>query len=171
MHKDFVLPISIEEFAAYLDGNLSAAGMNRVAEIVSNNSDMEEIVSISDAVDEDMLAYMQDEFAYEADITALENSDYDIPNLDTDISSHLEDDNLEYKEDVCTAYATDEISESVEPTTFNNGKETEEEILDDDNLQSLHNEDSDRTCIDDVESDSTDTPDISCVDDFFNSWC
>lgn len=167
MHKDFVPPISIEEFAAYLDGNLSAAEMNRVANLVSNNSDMEEIVSISDVVDEDMQAYMQDEFAYEADMSALENSDYDIPNLEADIPLRLEDDNLEYREDVYAADAADEISESGEMTPFNSGKETEKEILDNDGLLSFHNEGSDRICIEEGKSDSTETPDFPCVDDFF----
>ena len=134
MHKDFVPPISIEEFAAYLDGNLSAAEMNRVANLVNNNSDMEEIVSISDAVNEDMLTYMQDEFAYEADMSALESSDFDIPNLDTDISAHLDNERQEYREDMCVADSADEITNAVETTPINDGKEIEEEMIEHNNL-------------------------------------
>ena len=35
MHKDFVPPVSIEEFAAYLDGNLTEDGMNEIALLYS----------------------------------------------------------------------------------------------------------------------------------------
>lgn len=34
MHKDFIPPVSIEEFAAYLDGNLTEEGMNEVASAI-----------------------------------------------------------------------------------------------------------------------------------------
>ena len=85
MDKNYMPPVSIEKFAAYLDGNLSEDEMNRIDTLVSTNSDMEELVSISDEVDEDIQIYMQDEFAYEADMTALEDSDFDIPNIDADI--------------------------------------------------------------------------------------
>ena len=43
MHKDFVPPVSIEEFAAYLDGNLSEDGMNRIDALAAMNHDMEEM--------------------------------------------------------------------------------------------------------------------------------
>ena len=77
MDKNFMPPVSIEKFAAYLDGNLSDDEMNRIDALVSTNPDMEELVAISDEVDEDIQIYMQDEFAYEADMTALEDSDFD----------------------------------------------------------------------------------------------
>ena len=168
MHKDFVPPISIEEFAAYLDGNLSAAEMNRVANLVNNNSDMEEIVFISDAVDEDMLTYMQDEFAYEADMSALESSDFDIPNLDTDISAHLDNEIQEYREDVCVADSADEITNAVETTPFIDGKEIEEEMIEYNNLLPHLNEDSGKTCFEEGNNDSTETSDFPCIDDFLN---
>ena len=35
MHKDFVPPVSIEEFAAYLDGNLSEEEMNKITSVIN----------------------------------------------------------------------------------------------------------------------------------------
>ena len=40
MNKDFMPPVSIEEFAAYLDGNLSEDGMNRIDALAAMNHDM-----------------------------------------------------------------------------------------------------------------------------------
>ncbi|MGN0245830.1 MAG: hypothetical protein ACI4DK_07680 [Lachnospiraceae bacterium] len=168
MHKDFVPPISIEEFAAYLDGNLSAAEMNRVANLVNNNSDMEEIVSISDAVDEDMQIYMQDEFAYEADMSALESSDYDIPNLDADISTRLDNDSLGCREDICEVASADEITGAAETTPFNNDKEIEEEMIEHNDLLPHLNEGSGLPCFEDGKNDFSETSDFPCIDIFFD---
>lgn len=89
MDKNFILPVSIEKFAAYLDGNLSEDEMNRIDALVAANPDMEKLVAASDEVNEDIQVYMQDEFAYEADMTALEDSDFDIPNLEADLTPHV----------------------------------------------------------------------------------
>lgn len=82
MDNDMMLPISVEEFAAYLDGNLSEDEMNRIDALASTNPNMEELISVSDLVDEDCQAYQQDPFALEAELTALEESDFDIPDID-----------------------------------------------------------------------------------------
>ena len=38
MHKDFVPPVSIEEFAAYLDGNLTEDGMNDICLLYTSDA-------------------------------------------------------------------------------------------------------------------------------------
>ena len=43
MHKDFVPPVSIEEFAAYLDGNLTDDGMEYISSVISNNQNLADI--------------------------------------------------------------------------------------------------------------------------------
>ena len=50
MHKDFVPPVSIEEFAAYLDGNLTDDGMEYISSVISNNQNLADIAEISDVV-------------------------------------------------------------------------------------------------------------------------
>lgn len=45
------------------------------------NLDMEEIVTFFGEVVEGIQIYMQDEFAYNADMMALDNIDFDMPNL------------------------------------------------------------------------------------------
>jgi len=82
MDNQFVPPVSIEEFAAYLDNNLSMSEMNEMEDIISNHPEMGELMSMSDIVDEDIHCYIQDDFAYNADITALEDGNLDIPDLE-----------------------------------------------------------------------------------------
>lgn len=123
MDKYFMPPVSIEKFAAYLDGNLSDDEMNRIDALVSTNPDMEELVAISDEVDEDIQVYMQDEFAYEADMTALEDSDFDIPNLEADLTPHVGTDTPDYREVACAADAADRIPDIDETTQLNDDDE------------------------------------------------
>ena len=123
MDKYFMPPVSIEKFAAYLDGNLSDDEMNRIDALVSTNPDMEELVAISDEVDEDIQVYMQDEFAYEADMTALEDSDFDIPNLEADLTPHVGTDTPDYREVACAADAGDRIPDIDETTQLNDDDE------------------------------------------------
>lgn len=108
--------VSIEEFAAYLDGNLSDSDALRVENLVSADPKMEELLSVSDEVDEDIQLYLQDSFAYEADMATLENSDFDIPDLDADISPYVVEDDIDiddvaYSFDACMNYEYDKIEE------------------------------------------------------------
>ena len=145
MHKDFVPPVSIEEFAAYLDGNLSEDGMNRIDALAAMNHDMEEMITLSDKIDEDVIVYTQDDFAYEADMAALENSDFDIPDLDVDITPHIGTDT---KDD-----AVDETTDIVESTTLNDNNETVPEMLENDDFLTYQDEDSISTNSDNHEDD------------------
>lgn len=52
MHKDFIPPVSIEEFAAYLDGNLSNDEMKAVSSVIANDDAMQDIVLNSQTIDE-----------------------------------------------------------------------------------------------------------------------
>lgn len=138
-------PVSIEEFAAYLDGNLSEGEMNRIDALAAMNHDMEEMITLSDKIDEDVIVYTQDDFAYEADMAALENSDFDIPDLDVDITPHIGTDT---KDD-----AVDETTDIVERTTLNDNNETVPEMLENDDFLTYQDEDSISTNSDNHEDD------------------
>ena len=168
MDKYFMPPVSIEKFAAYLDGNLSDDEMNRIDALVSTNPDMEELVAISDEVDEDIQVYMQDEFAYEADMTALEESDFDIPNLDADITPYIETDTPDYREVACAADVTDEINDVDETNHFNDDDEEigEDEFGNDDFI--THQDDDSFSTISANDGDNEHKPsDFPIEDDFF----
>lgn len=78
MNKDFVPPVSIEEFAAYLDGNLTEDGMNEVASIIDSNENLEMISAISNTLDDTIKQYLQDSDSL---TTEIETIDFYHPNL------------------------------------------------------------------------------------------
>lgn len=74
-------PISIEEFAAYMDGNLSDDEMQRVSSVIDENKNMQEIIDSCDSIDE---SYDYNEFVGDAIIPdEIESMEFDVPNLDT----------------------------------------------------------------------------------------
>lgn len=77
MHKDFIPPVSIEEFAAYLDGNLTEDGMNEVASVIHSDDSLQEILS-SCIVDESLSTYEKWNQIVQKDISI---DNYEIPNI------------------------------------------------------------------------------------------
>ena len=75
------MPISVEQFAAYLDGNLSEQEMLEVETLIASNRDLEELVSMSDILEEDIQYYLNDEFAFDTDMSALSESDFELPQI------------------------------------------------------------------------------------------
>ena len=78
MNKDFMPPVSIEEFAAYLDGNLTEDGMDHVSSIITCNKNLSDIVVMNDVVDDTKEHYMQDEELLPAEIKYM---DFDFPRM------------------------------------------------------------------------------------------
>ena len=169
MDNIFMPLVSIEKFAAYLDSNLSEDEMNRIDKLVSTNPEMEELVAISDEVDEDIQVYMQDEFAYEADMTALEDSDFDIPNLDADIIPHIGTDNTDYRGVACAADAADEISDIDVTNPLNDDDETIEDEFENDDFLTHKDEDTISNINDNNEGNAHEPSDFPLDDDFLSS--
>lgn len=82
MDSQFIFPISIEKFAAYLDDNLQENEMQEIEAAISQNDSLEELVDMSDMIDEDVQTYLQDDFTYDADMSMLDESDFEIPQFD-----------------------------------------------------------------------------------------
>ena len=62
MDSQFISSISIEKFAAYLDDNLPENEMQEIEAAISQNESLEELVEMSDMIDEDVQTYLQDDF-------------------------------------------------------------------------------------------------------------
>lgn len=82
MHKDSIFPVSIEEFAAYLDGNLTIEDMNRVSSVIDSNSDMHSIANSVQLVDETLASYSPLELTLPDDISSMDFSIPQINNMD-----------------------------------------------------------------------------------------
>lgn len=167
LDKIFMSPISIEKFAAYLDGNLSEDEMNRIDALVSSNPDMEELVAISDEIDEDIQVYMQDEFAYEADMTVLEDIDFDIPNLDADLTPHVGTDTPDYREVAYAADAADGITDINETNQLNVDDKICEDEFGNDEFMTHQDDDSFSTISENNEGNAHESSDFPLDEDFF----
>ena len=62
MDKLFDSGISIEEMAAYLDGNLSASDMQQMSSIIEKDDSLKEIVELSDQIDDNLIVASSDTF-------------------------------------------------------------------------------------------------------------
>ena len=106
MYKEFDFPISVEEFAAYLDGNLTEDGMARVTSIIHNDSSMRELAEASQLVTDTMDSYSTMDLDLPEEIA---NLDFDLPEIkNVDIftavaDSLVENDHLYNQEDLCEA--------------------------------------------------------------------
>ena len=110
MHKDFVPPVSIEEFAAYLDGNLTEDGMNEIASAIHSDNSLQEILSSGYMVDEMLSTYDDWNQIVPDDIFT---DSFDIPNVEgnldaSDIFPQNED--SIYAETVDVSYNVDNIT-------------------------------------------------------------
>lgn len=79
MHKDFVPPVSIEEFAAYLDGNLSDDEMQRVSSVIENDGAMQNIADNNQSIEDTLSHFESSEFTLPDELTSL---DFEIPQFD-----------------------------------------------------------------------------------------
>ena len=84
MHKDFVPPVSIEEFAAYLDGNLTEDGMNEVASAIQSDGFLQNILSTGNMVDETLSTYDNWNQIVPDDVFI---DSFEIPNIEENLDS------------------------------------------------------------------------------------
>lgn len=110
MHKDFVPSVSIEEFAAYLDGNLTEDGMNEIASAIHSDDSLQDILSSGYMVDETLSTYNDWNQIVQDDIST---DSFDIPNIEgnldvSDIFPQNED--SIYAETVDVSYDVDNIT-------------------------------------------------------------
>lgn len=123
MHKPQTPPISVEQFAAYLDDNLPEAQMREIDLLIESDTAMGELAEISDIVDECTNLYLQDEFAYEADMTMLDEQSFEIPEIEFAPAADTDAENI--KKDDDTEIETVDV-EKTEDTFLHPGFETEE---------------------------------------------
>ena len=70
---------SIEQFAAYLDGNLSQSEMQQFSQQVGNNSVLHQLLDASDAVDDTIAGFTDADLQLPLEISG---SDFEIPDVD-----------------------------------------------------------------------------------------
>lgn len=113
--------ISIEKFAAFLDGNLSESEMSRVENIVMQDPELSELVDLSDSIDQDIQDYVNDDFLFEADMSMLDESEIEIPTLDLVMSANIDLLDSPLQEVACASADINEVLRA-EENLLDNGK-------------------------------------------------
>lgn len=120
--------ISIEKFAAYLDGNLSKAEMSKVYNIVMQDPELSELVDLSDSIDQEIQDYVNDEFLFDADMSMLDECDLEIPSLDCVITQNTDLTDYPYQEVAC---ASSDVNDEIKPyDDAYNGEDIDSTIAD-----------------------------------------
>lgn len=110
MHKDFVPTVSIEKFAAYLDGNLTEEGMNEVASAIHSDDSLQDILSSGYMVDETLSTYDDWNQIVQDDIFT---DSFDIPNIEENLDASdifPQNEDSIYAETVDVSYDVDNIT-------------------------------------------------------------
>lgn len=79
MNKDFIIHISIEKFAAFLDGNLVDSEMAEVQNLISGSDALQEISAIDSVISESMLSFTDSQLYQLPDISC----EFEIPEIPT----------------------------------------------------------------------------------------
>lgn len=88
MDSQFISPISIEKFAAYLDGNLQENEKQEIETLIENSEPLQQLIYANESVD-DTLEY--NSFLNEDLPEEIECSDFEIPDLDCKDFFEIED--------------------------------------------------------------------------------
>lgn len=108
-----MIPVSIEEFAAYLDGNLTEEGMSRVSSLIDNDSSLQSFADNVQMVDETYANYTESELELPEEIISM---DFNLPQLELDEPSLYECADLQVA--ACENELTDEMNDSLEDTNI-----------------------------------------------------
>lgn len=85
--NNYDYPVSIEEFAAYLDGNLSDDEMQRMSSIIEENDVMKDLTNCAEISD----STLEEQSVYEIEIPDdISNSDFELPEIGLS-SLHIND--------------------------------------------------------------------------------
>lgn len=76
-----LLPISVEEFAAYLDGNLSMQEANRITDLAQEDESFKRLLDANDVIDKTLSSYSGKDLELPQEIESLS---FELPSLHDD---------------------------------------------------------------------------------------
>ena len=113
MYNESMIPVSIEEFAAYLDGNLTEEEMSRVSTLIDNDSSLQSFADNVQMVDETYANYTESELELPEEIISM---DFNIPQLELEEPSFHECADLQVA--ACADELIDDMNDSLEDTSI-----------------------------------------------------
>lgn len=132
MDKNIPSSISIEKFAAYLDGNLMPDEMEIISSKVNDDEMMQDILSASKQVEETIEGYTSDDLILPEEL----NSDnFEIPSLVEESFPYIASGN--YDVAACAALDVDDFGNIVEDEITSGVSDTEENQISDNSNDSF----------------------------------
>lgn len=83
MNKNVITSISVEDFAAYLDGNLSVDSIRQIESLIQDDSFVHEIFDASQIIEQNYNRIVEEGFEIPPELLS---NEFDIPNIDNDLS-------------------------------------------------------------------------------------
>lgn len=121
-------PVSIEKFAAYIDGNLSDDEMQRVSSVIEKNDTMQDIMDSMEQSELTLAKYRKENIKFPED--DISEKYFDIPNID----NHLFDGGLF---EPCVAAAACFVNPIMFGSAF---------MMNDDDISTCYDDSSEDTC-------------------------
>lgn len=144
MYNESMIPVSIEEFAAYLDGNLTEEGMSRVSTLIENDSSLQSFADNVQMVDETYANYTESELELPEEIISM---NFNLPQLELDEPTFFECADLQVA--ACTDEPIDDLNNNLEDTDIDVGDNIDMINIDDTNVEESVTEDNDTLSSDD----------------------
>lgn len=174
MENNFIPPINIEKFAAYLDGNLSVDEMQHVSAVLVADSKMQEIIELSDFVNGNLYNNNYDSTNLPNDIFSM---NFEIPSIESDFH-YLQEETLLDESLVSLCITLDPIAGIETDVNSDNGtkdhfllKNSEEGDRSDQNELSINTEESDKHYGDSNELKKNNNDDINLhPTDYYGFW-
>ena len=79
MDESTDMAISVEKFAAFLDGNLTNREMLEVEMLIEANEELKDLVSLSEIVDADIYYYANNDLECNFDVAMIDSNGFELP--------------------------------------------------------------------------------------------
>ena len=96
MHKDFTPSVSVEEFAAYLDGNLSDSKMNDLQQLIDNDVHLRNIINTNSFMEDNISSKTNEDWQLPDEILRM---DFEYPGMNENLENFLDEDDMFFQED------------------------------------------------------------------------
>ena len=106
MDNNFFNNVSVEKFAAFLDGNLLPDEMQQMSSMVESDETLHDIYAASKLADETQANYSDDDLSLPEEITS---SDFEMPHIFSDFQSTEQSENFEVAACAACADVADEF--------------------------------------------------------------
>lgn len=133
----FDTSISIEKFAAYLDGNLPESEMNELSSTIESNSELQAFANVNTLIDDTINGYSEQDIELPLE---LQSKDFEIPSFSDLVTNNVSSEDNGIYEELNVACCCNEHSDKLNCDSGENITEDVSGHLDEFDINSFENE-------------------------------